>query len=102
MNKVCYVPQQDDDGNQVYTVVSPVGYHDVEMIKQAPRLDSLNGKTFALIGGSFMAVTTITGNCGCGLCTTKETGNSIAAAPLGYEPIENFYINGKFNKKEAL
>ena len=23
-------------------------------------------------------------------------------APLGYEPIENFYINGTFNKKETL
>ena len=50
---VCYVPQQDDEGNQVYAVVSPVGYHDVDMIKQAPRLDSLNGKTFALVGGEF-------------------------------------------------
>lgn len=133
---VCYVPAQDDEGNQVYAVVSPVGYHDVEMIKQATRLDSLNGKTFALVGGSFMAVTThneikkciekefpdskvylfdevgaagpfsvfgttdktkafqeklkqlkvdavITGNCGCGLCTTKETGNSIAAEYIG-------------------
>ncbi|MDY4831898.1 MAG: hypothetical protein SO161_05135 [Treponema sp.] len=133
---VCYVPQQDDEENQVYAVVSPVGYHDVDMIKQAPRLDSLNGKTFALVGGSFMAVTThneikkciekefpdskvylfddigaagpfsvfgttektkafqeklkqlkvdavITGNCGCGLCTTKETGNSIAAEYIG-------------------
>lgn len=133
---VCYVPQQDDEGNQVYAVVSPVGYHDVDMINQAPRLDSLNGKTFALVGGSFMAVTThneikkciekefpdskvylfddigaagpfsvfgttdktkafqkklkqlkvdavITGNCGCGLCTTKETGNSIAAEYIG-------------------
>lgn len=27
---VCYIPQQEDDGNQVYPVVSPVGYHDVE------------------------------------------------------------------------
>lgn len=133
---VCYVPEQDDEGNQVYAVVSPVGYHDVEMIKQAARLDSLNGKTFALVGGSFMSVTThneikkciekefpdskvylfddigaagpfsvfgttdktkafqeklkqlkvdavITGNCGCGLCTTKETGNSIAAEYIG-------------------
>lgn len=133
---VCYVPHQDEEGNQVYAVVSPVGYHDVEMIKQAPRLDSFNGKTFALVGGSFMAVTThseikkclekefpdskiymfddvgaagpfsvfgttektkafqeklkqlkvdavITGNCGCGLCTTKETGNSIAAEYIG-------------------
>lgn len=133
---VCYVPERDENGNQVYAVVSPVGYHDVEMIKQAPRLSSLNGKNFALVGGSFMAVTThneikkciekefpdskvylfdeigaagpfsvfgttdktkafqeklkelkidavITGNCGCGLCTTKESGNSIAAEYIG-------------------
>lgn len=133
---VCYVPQEDEDGNQVYAVVSPVGYHAVDMIEQAPRLNSLEGKTFALVGGSFMAVTThteikkcieeefpnakvymfddvgsagpfsvygitektknfqnklkelkvdavITGNCGCGLCTTKETGNSIAAEYIG-------------------
>lgn len=133
---VCYVPERDEDGNQVYPVVSPVGYHDVEMIKQAPRLDSLKGKTFALVGGSFMATTThnelkkciqkefpdskiymfdevgaagpfsvfgttektkafqdnlkklkvdavIVGNCGCGLCTTKETGDSIAAEYIG-------------------
>lgn len=133
---VCVVPQYDDDGKEVYAVVSPVGYHDVEMIKQAKRLDSLNGKTFALVGGSFMAVTThnelkkciqkefpdskiymfddvgqagpfsvfgttdktkafqeklkalkvdavIAGNCGCGLCTTKETGDSIAAEYIG-------------------
>lgn len=133
---VCLVPQYDEDGLQNYAVVSPVGYHDVEMIKQAPRLDSLKGKTFALVGGSFMAMTThtelkkciqkefpeakiymfddvgaagpfsvfgttdktktfqeklkelkvdavIVGNCGCGLCTTKETGDSIAAEYIG-------------------
>lgn len=133
---VCFVPQYDDDGKQVYAVVSPVGYHDVKMIQQAARLDSLKGKTFALVGGSFMAVTThneikkciekefpgskiymfdevgaagpfsvfgttektkafqdklkelkvdavIVGNCGCGLCTTKETGDSIAAEYIG-------------------
>lgn len=133
---VCFVPQNDEDGNQVYAIVSPVGYHDVTMISQAKRLDSLNGKNIALVGGSFMANTThnelkkciqdefpdakifmfndigqagpfsvfgatektkafqeklkalkidavVTGNCGCGLCTTKETGNSIAAEYIG-------------------
>ncbi|MBR1536533.1 MAG: hypothetical protein IJ630_06315, partial [Treponema sp.] len=133
---VCFVPQYTDDGSQNYAIVSPVGYHDVPMIKQAKRLDSLKGKTIALVGGSFMAVTThnelkrciekefptakiymfddigqagpysvfgttektkafqdklkelkvdavIVGNCGCGLCTTKETGDSIAAEYIG-------------------
>jgi len=132
----CYVPQYDENGNQVYPIVSPVGYHDVEMLEQAPRLDSLDGKTFALVGGSFMASTThpvlkqcilekypdakvyvlqevgsggpysvfgqsaktknfqeklkelevdavISGNCGCGLCTTKESGSAIAAEYIG-------------------
>ena len=55
---VCFVPQYDEEGKQVYAVVSPVGYHDVPMIKQAKRLDSLKGKTIALVGGSFMANTT--------------------------------------------
>ena len=133
---VCFVPQYADDGSQNYAIVSPVGYHDVPMIKQAKRLDNLKGKTIALVGGSFMAVTThnelkkciekefptckiymfddigqagpysvfgttektkafqnklkelkvdavIVGNCGCGLCTTKETGDSIAAEYIG-------------------
>ncbi len=133
---VCYVSETDEDGNQVYAVVSPVGYHDVKMIEMAKRLDSLNGKKFALVGGSFMAVTThneikkciekefpdakvymfddvgnagpfsvfgttdktkafqdklkqlkidavIVGNCGCGLCTTKESGSAIAAEYMG-------------------
>ena len=133
---VCFVPKNDEEGNQVYAIVSPVGYHDVSLISQVKRLDSLNGKNIALVGGSFMASTThnelkkcieeefpdskiflfndigqagpfsvfgatektktfqeklkalkidavITGNCGCGLCTTKETGNSIAAEYIG-------------------
>lgn len=133
---VCFVPQYADDGRENYAIVSPVGYHDVPMISQAKRLDSLDGKTIALVGGSFMAVTThnelkrciekefpttkiymfddigqagpysvfgqtektrafqeklkelkvdavIVGNCGCGLCTTKETGDSIAAEYIG-------------------
>ena len=133
---VCFVPQYADDGRENYAIVSPVGYHDVPMISQAKRLDSLYGKTIALVGGSFMAPTThnelkrciekefpttkiymfddvgqagpysvfgqtektrafqeklkelkvdavIVGNCGCGLCTTKETGDSIAAEYIG-------------------
>lgn len=132
----CDIPEQDDQGNQIYPIVSPVGYHDIEMITQAPRLDTLEGKTIALVGGSFMASTThpelkkcileayptatvymlqevgsggpysvfgqsnqtvtfqnklkqlgvdavISGNCGCGLCTTKESGSAIAAEYIG-------------------
>ena len=120
-----------------YAVVSPVGKPTVEMIKQAPRLDTLAGKTIAVVGGSFMANIThpeikrlilanyptakvillneigsagpypgpgvsrqskddfqkklkemhidavISGNGGCGLCTPKETGSSIAAEYIG-------------------
>ena len=107
------------------------------MIAQVPRLDTLEGKTIAVVGGSFMAHVThpeikrlilqnypkakvilleeigsagafpgpgvvrramddfqrklkemgvqavISGNGGCGLCTPKETGSSIAAEYLG-------------------
>lgn len=133
---VCEVPTYDENGNQVYAIVSPVGYCDEEPIEQAPRLDTLSGKTIALVGGSFNASVTheelircirenyedvtvysfdqvgaggpysvygqtaktlafqeklkelgvdavISGNCGCGLCTTKETGSSIAAEYIG-------------------
>ena len=133
---VCLVPQYAEDGSQNYAIVSPVGYHAVEMISQSPRLDTLAGKRIALVGGSFMAMTThteikkcierefptakvflfdevgvagpysvfgqtektkafqkklkeleidavISGNCGCGLCTTKECGSSIAAEYAG-------------------
>ncbi len=120
-----------------FAVVSPVGKQTVQMIEQAPRLDSLDGKTIAVVGGSFMANIThpeikrlilaeyptarvillneigaagpypgpgrtrqsveefqanlkemgvnavISGNGGCGLCTPKETGSSIAAEYLG-------------------
>jgi hypothetical protein len=120
-----------------YAVVSPVGKQTVQMIKQAPRLETLDGKTIAVVGGSFMANIThpeikrlilanyptarvillneigsagpypgpgvtrqskdefqkklkemgvqavISGNGGCGLCTPKETGSSIAAEYIG-------------------
>ncbi len=118
-------------------MVSPVGKQTVQMITQAPRLSTLDGKTIAVVGGSFMANVThpeikrlilenyptakvillgeigsggpfpgpgvrreakdefqkklkemgvqavISGNGGCGLCTPKETGSSIAAEYLG-------------------
>lgn len=41
-----------------YAVVSPVGRSTVEMIEMAPRLPSLDGKTVAIVGGSFMASVT--------------------------------------------
>ena len=138
------LPKYNADGSQtcaecgevMYSVVSPVGYSNVEMITQAKRLDNLSGKTFALVGGSFNASVThaelkkcileeypdakvyvlseigaggafslvkqseesklfqkklkelgvdavISGNCGCGLCTVKEAGSSIAAEYVG-------------------
>ena len=132
----CEVPSFDDAGSEVYAIVSPVGYCGVEQIELAPRLDTLAGKTIALVGGSFNASVThdelikciretyddvtiysfsevgaggpysvfgqstktktfqeklkalgvdavISGNCGCGLCTTKESGSSIAAEYIG-------------------
>lgn len=39
----------------VYDVYSPVGESTVKQISQAPRLSTLNGKTIAVVGGSFMA-----------------------------------------------
>ena len=51
----CPIPTVDEHNQPVYAIVSPVGYHAVEMIEQAPRLDTLNGKRIALVGGSFMA-----------------------------------------------
>lgn len=136
---VCLIEAGVADANALshYAVVSPVGRPTVGMIGQAPRLESLDGKTIAVVGGSFMASVThpeikrlildnypsarvlllgeigsagvypapgvtrhakeeferklremgvdavISGNGGCGLCTPKETGSSIAAEYLG-------------------
>lgn len=132
----CPIPTINELNQPVYAIVSPVGYHAVDMIEQAPRLDTLAGKKIALVGGSFMASVThdelekciretyptaecymfqqvgsggpysvfgqssqtrafqdklrslgidavISGNCGCGLCTMKESGSAIAAEYLG-------------------
>lgn len=37
-----------------YAVVSPVGHSSIEMLSQAPRLETLDGKTIAVVGVSFM------------------------------------------------
>lgn len=41
-----------------YAVVSPIGRSSVEMIPQAPRLETLEGKTIAVVGVSFMTSVT--------------------------------------------
>lgn len=41
-----------------YAVVSPVGQSSVELIDQAPRLETLDGKTIAVVGVSFMTSVT--------------------------------------------
>ena len=51
-------PAPADGEEAVYTVLSPVAESAVEPIKSAPRLKSLDGKTVALVGGSFMASVT--------------------------------------------
>lgn len=49
-------PQSTSEIN--YAVVSPVGRGTVAMIRQAPRLETLDGKTIAVVGSSFMASVT--------------------------------------------
>ena len=49
---ICPLPS---GGEAAYTVLSPVPETAVAQIKLAPRLNSLDGKTIALVGGSFMA-----------------------------------------------
>ena len=41
-------------GTVTYNVVSPVGMSTVEPIKMAPRLETLEGKTIAIVGEDFM------------------------------------------------
>ena len=49
---LCPMPET---GEAVISVVSPVPETAIEPMAAAPRLKSLNGKTIALVGGSFMA-----------------------------------------------
>ena len=52
----CSVPAKPGEGR--YAVYSPVGKSNIQMIKQGPRLNTLDGKTIAIVGGSFMAYVT--------------------------------------------
>jgi len=51
-DSTCHTP---DDGLSNFAVVSPVGHSVVTPIEQAPRLSTLEGKTIAVVGVSFMA-----------------------------------------------
>ena len=53
----CFVEEADPVPGR-YAVVAPVGRQTIQMITQAPRLDTLAGKTIAIVGGSFMAYVT--------------------------------------------
>lgn len=47
-------PMQTKDDKTGFAVVCPVGHSSVELIQQAPRLETLDGKTIAVVGVSFM------------------------------------------------
>ena len=49
----CPLPASGEEAT--YTVLSPVPDSAVEPVKPAPRLKTLDGKTIAIVGGSFMA-----------------------------------------------
>ena len=58
-DETCETDSKADHGSDVgYAVVSPVGRGTVEMIAQAPRLTTLEGKTIAVVGVSFMTSVT--------------------------------------------
>lgn len=48
------VPSGSQEGSALFSVVSPIGTCSVEPIQLAPRLDTLEGKTIAVVGVSFM------------------------------------------------
>ena len=50
---MCPLPASPEEAE--FAVLSPVPETAVETVKQGPRLKSLDGKTIALVGGSFMA-----------------------------------------------
>ena len=53
---MCPLPAAPEEAE--FAVLSPVPESAVETIKPAPRLETLAGKTIALVGGSFMASVT--------------------------------------------
>ena len=58
-NSECPLPDVLEANSQsLYKVYSPIGENTIKFIEQAPRLSTLNGKTIAVVGGSFMASVT--------------------------------------------
>ena len=64
-DEICYFPtgqatetSEEPSPLPAYQVLSPVPETTVSPLPQAPRLDTLEGKTIALVGGSFMASVT--------------------------------------------
>ncbi|MDO4629964.1 MAG: hypothetical protein Q4C70_12345, partial [Planctomycetia bacterium] len=53
---VCLLPTSGEGTK--FVALSPVGVAEIEKIQQGPRLDTLDGKTIAIVGGSFMAYVT--------------------------------------------
>ena len=53
----CKLPGSSGDSGKE-GVLSPVGRNSIPAIKPSPRLTTLNGKTIAIVGGSFMASVT--------------------------------------------
>lgn len=54
---ICKLPGASND-TEKYGVLSPVGQNSIPKIRQSPRLSTLDGKTIAVVGGSFMASVT--------------------------------------------
>jgi len=59
-NNICIIEEHGGvmPVGEIYNVVSPVGKASVKPIEQASRLSSLDGKTIAIVGGSFMVSVT--------------------------------------------
>ena len=55
---VANVPTLTKEDKAGFAVVSPVGRSSVELIQMAPRLETLDGKTIAVVGVSFMTSVT--------------------------------------------
>ena len=53
----CQLPGASSDAAKS-GVLSPVGSSSIKKIEPAPRLNTLDGKTIAIVGGSFMASVT--------------------------------------------
>ncbi len=59
-NNVCVIEARNTtmSAGEIFPVVCPLGQSVVRPIEQAPRLSTLDGKTIAIVGGSFMASVT--------------------------------------------